>query len=60
MPTPKKRRPTKGKKQKGKVTIMQEVQIRKKGDKKYNLPNAPTRFAGDNGANFRIKIRRKT
>lgn len=33
--------------------------VRKDSVRNDSIPKAPTRLAGDNGANFRIKIRRK-
>lgn len=57
MPTPKKR---KAKKVKGKVKVSTRAKVVRKDSVRVDtLPKAPTRIAGDNGANLRIKIRRK-
>lgn len=50
-----------GKKRKGRVKLTQRVRLIEKNDatKVARIPLAPTRLAGDNGANFKIRIRRK-
>lgn len=46
---------------KGRINFRQSVGIVRKDSVQTEdtIPKAPTRLAGDNGANFRIKIRRK-
>lgn len=53
---------TKPKKRKrsGKVKIKTGAKVVKKDSvRKDSFPNAPIRLAGENGANFRVKLRRK-
>lgn len=48
------------KKRKAKVKVSTDAKIVRKDSVSVDtIPKAPTRIAGDNSANFRIKIRRK-
>lgn len=59
MPKPKKKK----QKRRVKFEVRQRMTLVEKNDNtrvaRKIYPKAPTRIAGDNGANFRIKIRRK-
>ena len=45
---------------KGKIKVRQKVGLRKKSEAPADKTRvAPTRLAGDNAANFKIRIRRK-
>lgn len=61
MVTPKKKR-TRPKKRKGSVVVSQKAKIVKKGGqtaKKDTLPNAPTPMPRNNGAVFKVRIKKK-
>lgn len=61
MATPKKKR-YKSKKRKGRIVVSQKAKIVKKGGqtaKKDTLPNAPTPMPRNNGAVFKVRIKKK-
>lgn len=61
MATPKKKR-SKAKKRKGRIVVSQKAKIVKKGTqtaKKDTLPNTPTPMPRNNGAVFKVKIKKK-
>ena len=61
MATPKKNR-SKAKKRKGRIVVSQKAKIVKKGGqtaKKDTLPNAPTPMPRNNGAVFKVRIKKK-
>lgn len=55
------KRKNKPKKRKGKITIAQNAVIRKRkhSTKSDSIPKAKSLLPRDNGANFKIKIRKK-
>lgn len=61
MATAKKKRRRKTRKRKGKVKVTQKAEIRQKSDttRLDSIPKAKTELHRDNGANFKITIRRK-
>ena len=44
---------------KKKVKIKQKARVQKKKGGNDSIPKAPTRLAGDNAANFKVKVRKK-
>lgn len=60
MAIPKKKPVVKAKKRKGKVVIKETAKVRKKGsEKRDTIPKMETQLPRDNGAVFRVKIKRK-
>ena len=61
MATKKRRRSTRTRKRKGKIKVTQNVEIRQKSDTvtSDSIKKAKTQLPRDNGANFKIKVRKK-